>query len=241
MPTTLASDHEFKTIAIQQLHPTLPFGAEVTDGIPTMRILPSNSLKVFERLWPRSQTPLPSLHPPSTHPTSPTTPPSSPPPPPKATPTKATPSPSSTQNSTFNPRRASYSLLRAVQLPPQEAETGGNTEFADSRAAWNDLFRNLKARLLKNDYIGAFSHAHSRKLASPTFFRDVNPRTAAPMAKHQIVQMHEPTVLHRAGEWTGEWKYVRDLRRTTVHDDGSNAWGLNPVAAAIPSREGIRV
>lgn len=199
-------------------------------------------------------------------------------------------------DSSFNPRRSSYSILRAVQLPPPE--TGGNTEFADSRSAWDDLPQDLKDRLLKEDFVGAFSHAHSRKLGSPEFFKDVDPRTAAPMAKHKIVQVHEPSgrmdlyigahlhhlerqvadgslveipeqesrelidllykhvtrdtyvvsvewkqpgdviiwdnraVLHRAGEWSGEGKYVRDLRRATVHDDGVYAWGLNPVGTA---------
>lgn len=184
-------------------------------------------------------------------------------------------------------------------LPPES--TGGNTEFADSRSAWEDLPDELRDDLLREDYVGAFSHAHSRKLGSPEFFKHVDPYTAAPMARHKIVQVHEPSgrmnlyigahlhhlespdgkgglqeihpdksknlidtlykhatqdkyvvsiqwkqpgdviiwdnraVLHRAGEWSGEGEYVRDLRRTTVHDDGVNAWGLNPVSTASPS------
>jgi alpha-ketoglutarate-dependent 2,4-dichlorophenoxyacetate dioxygenase len=34
-------------------------------------------------------------------------------------------------------------------------------------------------------------------------------------------------VLHRAGPGTFAGKYKRDLRRTTVHDGSSTAWGLN--------------
>jgi alpha-ketoglutarate-dependent 2,4-dichlorophenoxyacetate dioxygenase len=34
-------------------------------------------------------------------------------------------------------------------------------------------------------------------------------------------------VLHRAGGGTFAGKYRRDLRRTTVHDASSTAWGLN--------------
>ena len=34
-------------------------------------------------------------------------------------------------------------------------------------------------------------------------------------------------VLHRAGGGTFAGKFRRDLRRTTVHDDSSTAWGLN--------------
>lgn len=34
-------------------------------------------------------------------------------------------------------------------------------------------------------------------------------------------------VMHRAGKGTFAGKYKRDLRRTTVHDSSSTAWGLN--------------
>ena len=33
--------------------------------------------------------------------------------------------------------------------------------------------------------------------------------------------------MHRAGGGSFEGKYVRDLRRTTVHDASPTAWGLN--------------
>jgi hypothetical protein len=33
--------------------------------------------------------------------------------------------------------------------------------------------------------------------------------------------------MHRAAGGSFEGKYVRDLRRTTVHDASSTAWGLN--------------
>lgn len=56
-------------------------------------------------------------------------------------------------DSSFNPRRASFSLLRAVEIPPKE--TGGNTDFADSRTAFDDLPEHLKAELLENNYVGA--------------------------------------------------------------------------------------
>lgn len=34
-------------------------------------------------------------------------------------------------------------------------------------------------------------------------------------------------VMHRAAGGSFEGKHVRDLRRTTVHDASSTAWGLN--------------
>lgn len=38
---------------------------------------------------------------------------------------------------TYSPQRCAYSLLRAVELPP--AGTGGDTEYLDSRKAYEDL------------------------------------------------------------------------------------------------------
>ena len=93
-------------------------------------------------------------------------------------------------DSSFNPRRAGFSLLRGVVLPPRE--TGGNTDFADSRTAWDELPEDLKKELLENDYVGFHCMAQSRKLGSPEYFKDVNP-DEAPQSKHRIVQLHEPS------------------------------------------------
>lgn len=124
---------------------------------------------------------------------------------------------------------------------------------------------------------------HSRKVADPEFFKDVDP-TALKMAQHRLVQTHEPSkrmnlyvaahahhveglpeaesaellktlmehatqdkyttsiswkqsgdliiwdntcVMHRSGKFAGG--HVRDMRRTTVHDNSPTAWGLNQV------------
>ncbi|KAI1440638.1 taurine catabolism dioxygenase [Annulohypoxylon stygium] len=93
-------------------------------------------------------------------------------------------------DSSFNPRRASFSLLRACELPPPG--NGGNTDFADSRTAFDELPVELKEELLKNDYVGAHSMAHSRKLGSPAFFADVDP-SAGTMQRHRLLQKHEPS------------------------------------------------
>jgi len=188
-------------------------------------------------------------------------------------------------DSSFNPRRASWSLLRAVKLPPPG--NGGETEFADSRTAWDELDEDLKKQLLEKDYIGAHTLLHSRKQGSPEYFKDLDP-TSQPMTRHKLLQTHEPSgrksiyisghchhletadgpipeaesnallkklidhvtqpkyilsvdweqesdmvawdntcVMHRATGGSFEGKYVRDMRRTTVHDDSSTAWGLN--------------
>ncbi|KAL2401752.1 hypothetical protein ABEF93_008206 [Exophiala dermatitidis] len=94
-------------------------------------------------------------------------------------------------DSSFNPRRASYSLLRAHELPP--AAYGGNTDFADTRSAFDELPVSLKTKLLEFNYIGAHSLWHSRKKACPSdspFLRHVDPESY-PFGRHRIVQRHE--------------------------------------------------
>ncbi|PVI07569.1 taurine catabolism dioxygenase [Periconia macrospinosa] len=193
-------------------------------------------------------------------------------------------------DSSFNPRRASWSLLHAVKLPPPG--TGGETEFADSRTAWDELDEGIKRRIEEGGYVGAHTLLHSRKLGSPDYFKDLDPWSEG-MARHKVLQVHEPSgrqtlylgahchhlerlsgdgagrgveveeseellemlkkhmtqqkyvlrvdwlsegdlvawdntsVLHRATGGKFEGNYVRDMRRTTVHDDSSTAWGYN--------------
>ncbi|KIH86321.1 alpha-ketoglutarate-dependent 2,4-dichlorophenoxyacetate dioxygenase [Sporothrix brasiliensis 5110] len=94
-------------------------------------------------------------------------------------------------DSSFNPRRASYCLLRAVQLPP--AGAGGNTtDFADSRTAYDTLPADLQQQLLANNYVGRHCIAHSRKLADPEFYHDLDPGSQ-PHMRHHILQRHEPS------------------------------------------------
>ncbi|KAJ5440163.1 alpha-ketoglutarate-dependent 2-4-dichlorophenoxyacetate dioxygenase [Penicillium daleae] len=91
-------------------------------------------------------------------------------------------------DSSFNPRRAGYSLLRAHELPP--AGMGGETEFADVRTAFDELPTSFKDELREKDYIAAHSLWHSRKMAAPTTFTDINP-DEYPMGRHRLVQRHE--------------------------------------------------
>jgi alpha-ketoglutarate-dependent 2,4-dichlorophenoxyacetate dioxygenase len=188
-------------------------------------------------------------------------------------------------DSSFNPRRGGYSLLRAAKLPPPG--TGGATEFADARTAFEELSEDLKRELVERNYVAAHSLFHSRKKASPDALKDVDPMRY-PMARHRLVQMHEPSkrmnlyiashvhhlegvdgersrelievlyshacqrkyvvsvewlnegdlvmwdntcVMHRATGGSFEGKYSRDMRRATVHDGSSHAWGLNEVSS----------
>ncbi|RFU35443.1 hypothetical protein B7463_g865, partial [Scytalidium lignicola] len=93
-------------------------------------------------------------------------------------------------DSSFNPRRASFSLLHAVEIPPKG--TGGDTYFADSRTAFEELPPDLKEELLREDYVAAHCLAQSRKLGSPEFFKDLNPWETK-MARHKLIQRHEPS------------------------------------------------
>lgn len=184
-------------------------------------------------------------------------------------------------DSSFNPRRAGYSLLLAHELPPPGL--GGHTAFADTRTAFDDLDDDLKAELLSKDYVACHSMHHSRKLAAPEFFANVNPLDY-PMGRHRLVQRHEASdrmnlyiaahvnhlesdnpeeakvlldqlyahatqpkytveieweepgdlviwdntcTMHRAVGGPFVRKYRRDMRRATVHDNSTQAWGLN--------------
>ena len=66
-------------------------------------------------------------------------------------------------DSAFNPRRGGISLLLAHELPP--SETGGDTEFADSRQAYEDLSQETKERIA--DYVVNNSQFQCRRSANP--------------------------------------------------------------------------
>lgn len=66
-------------------------------------------------------------------------------------------------DSSFNPRRAGLSMLLAHELPPRG--NGGDTEFADTRTAYDDLDEETKERV--KDYVLWHSQHHSRRRASP--------------------------------------------------------------------------
>lgn len=193
-------------------------------------------------------------------------------------------------DSSFNPRRAGLSLLLSHELPPPG--TGGSTEFCDTRAAWDDLDEETKKELLEKDYIACHSILHSKKLAAPDYFANIEP-AEYPMGRHRVAEKHERSgrmtlyiamhihhieglepqaskklfdklfnhamqekyrlmvewenvgdlviwdntcTMHRAVGGEFAFKYKRDTRRATVHDDSSQAWGLNE---HIDTRQGL--
>lgn len=184
----------------------------------------------------------------------------------------------------YNPRRCSYAILRAVELPPPG--TGGETEFLDTRKAFEDLPPWKQAQLEK--LVTNNSFYHQRKLAAPEAYADLEP-LASPMSRHRLVPLHEQSgrknlfittwvhhfdgktkeeslplvnelldwvskpeykltvqwhnngdllmwdnraVIHRATDGGSyAFKYRRDVRRTTIKDDGASAYGENGAGA----------
>lgn len=90
----------------------------------------------------------------------------------------------------FNPRRTYVSILRAVELPP--AHTGGHTEYADARQAYDDLPQEMKIKI--KDMVAVHSFVHNRKTANPDspLFKHLNVLDE-PLARHKLVTTHEPT------------------------------------------------
>lgn len=87
---------------------------------------------------------------------------------------------------TYNPRRALYSILRAVELPPRG--TGGETQYCDSRTAYDEMPQDLKDEV--EDLVTNNSLMHNRKLGSPEYFASIEPLDQ-PMARYRLVAPHE--------------------------------------------------
>lgn len=86
-------------------------------------------------------------------------------------------------DSSFNPHRAAYSLLLAHRVPP----VGGDTEFADMRAAYAALPPDTRARI--EDLVAQHWLWHSRLVAgypAPT----EEEKAAKPPSQHRLVQYH---------------------------------------------------
>jgi alpha-ketoglutarate-dependent 2,4-dichlorophenoxyacetate dioxygenase len=83
----------------------------------------------------------------------------------------------------FRQVRATYSLLSAHVVPPE----GGNTEFADMRAAYDALPARTKSRL--DGLVAEHSYWHSRALGGGTEPSDEE-RASRPPAYHSLVHVH---------------------------------------------------
>ncbi|GKT93939.1 alpha-ketoglutarate-dependent 2,4-dichlorophenoxyacetate dioxygenase [Colletotrichum tofieldiae] len=93
-------------------------------------------------------------------------------------------------DSSYNPRRAGFSILLAHETPLPE--TGAATLFADSRTAYDDLDSANKARVA--ELILSHSLWHSRKLGAPesAVLGRIKPEKYT-MARHKVAQLHQPS------------------------------------------------
>ncbi|OAL39428.1 hypothetical protein AYO20_01298 [Fonsecaea nubica] len=88
----------------------------------------------------------------------------------------------------YHPRRCKYSTLRAVKLPPKG--TGGETLYADSRAAYDDLSPEMKDKI--ENLVAYCSLLHNRRVAAPELYKGVDVWDW-PNAKYKLVYPHEGT------------------------------------------------
>ena len=88
-------------------------------------------------------------------------------------------------DSSFKPVPAKYSLLSARHIPP----TGGNTEFADMRAAYDALDEKTKKEV--HDLICLHSQIFSRGILGFTDFTDAEREKWAPV-RQRLVRRHPP-------------------------------------------------
>ena len=86
-------------------------------------------------------------------------------------------------DSSFNPHRAAYSLLLAHEVPP----VGGDTEFADMRAAYDALPDSMKQKI--DGLVAEHWLWHSRMLAGYPEPTEAE-RIAKPPSQHALVQTH---------------------------------------------------
>jgi alpha-ketoglutarate-dependent 2,4-dichlorophenoxyacetate dioxygenase len=86
-------------------------------------------------------------------------------------------------DSSFNQHRSAYSLLLAHEVPP----VGGDTQFADMRAAYDALPGAMKERI--ENVVAEHWLWHSRMLAGYPDPTDEE-RAAKPPAQHKLVQVH---------------------------------------------------
>ena len=63
----------------------------------------------------------------------------------------------------YNPRRSDISIIRAVEIPPKG--TGGETEFLDSKTAYEDLPEEKMEEI--KDYVGMDTLLWNRIQANP--------------------------------------------------------------------------
>jgi alpha-ketoglutarate-dependent 2,4-dichlorophenoxyacetate dioxygenase len=95
------------------------------------------------------------------------------------------------------------------------------------RAAYDDLNADLKKRLEDNEYICDEDSAELINMLLDHTYQDKYVLAVEWQNPGDLVLWDNTAVMHRAHGRSYEGKFRRDMRRTTVHDDSSYAWGLN--------------
>lgn len=90
-------------------------------------------------------------------------------------------------DSSFKKVGAKVSLLRALEVP----DSGGDTEWADMRAAWDALDDATQARL--EGLVAVHSYAYSQGKVGGIALPTQNEREALPPVRHPIVRTHPAT------------------------------------------------
>ena len=90
-------------------------------------------------------------------------------------------------DSSFKPVPSKASILRAVQVPSR----GGETEYADMRAAYDELDAELQARL--DDKIGVHSYVWSQSQVGGMAALSEEEWNAVPPVEHPVVRTHPAT------------------------------------------------
>ncbi len=114
----------------------------------------------------------------------------------------------------FYPIRASYSALSAHAVPPE----GGNTEFSDMRAVYDDLPETMKKRL--NGLVAEHCYWHSRVLGGGPEPTDEE-RASRPPARHPLIDTHKRTgrkVLYLASHIRGIEGMPEDEARDLLNE-----------------------
>lgn len=87
-------------------------------------------------------------------------------------------------DSSFNPLPSKWSMLRGVACPPPEF--GGDTLFADTRAAWDDLPQDMKERL--EGLVGIHDFWEGRERAGLQVTPEMRATFKTPRVLHPLVQ-----------------------------------------------------
>ena len=90
-------------------------------------------------------------------------------------------------DSSFKAVGAKVSLLRALEVP----DSGGDTEWADMRAAWDVLDMATRKRL--DGLVAVHSYAYSQGLIGGTALLTGNEWDALPPVEHPVVRVHPVT------------------------------------------------